>query len=105
MGGPRLNLGRASPKMVNEHARKFWALQQLVADDPQATNRINIENYQGALTYLLGMTYFDRVGRFRAMNEHLHKIITISWYGVGLSSLAANPVIRMAVCQPGTSNG
>lgn len=84
-----LNPGRVSPRMLDVHAQRFWATERKVQANNSFTNKLTPEIYQGTLAYLMGMAYYERVNRFKQLNERLHKMQTISWQAAGLSKFLA----------------
>lgn len=83
VSGLCLNFGRVSRPMLQAH------LDQAVRHQAQQTNSswAPSEDGEGTLAYLLGMSYYESVSRFREMNERFHKIRVLSKGAAGLASL------------------
>jgi len=83
------NVGRVTPQMLRVHAESLWNMERMLEADPSATNSLSADVYQGAVAYLMGMAYYEKVGRFDALNQRLHKVQVESWYAAGLASIRA----------------
>jgi RHS repeat-associated protein len=83
------SFGAVSSKMLELHAQKFWQTQQAVVANSSYTNKLYAENFEGTLTYLMGMDYFSRIDRFNEASAQLHKVQTVSWNAAALSILKA----------------
>jgi len=78
--------------MLNVHATELWNMERLLKSTPSATNTVLLDLYQGGTVNLMGMAYYERYGRFRDLNERLHKAGVVSEFAYGLASLAAKRV-------------
>jgi RHS repeat-associated protein len=86
------NVGTVSQKMLQIHAQEYWNMEQQLLANPSLTNSISPDIYQGTAAYLMGMDYYQRVGRFRLFNQHIQKNKVLSEYSFGLAKLAAKRV-------------
>ncbi|MBP7826889.1 MAG: hypothetical protein KA236_10105 [Verrucomicrobia bacterium] len=64
-------------------------MENTLKGNPSATNTLSPDVYQGAVAYLMGMAYFEKVGRFDMLNRRLHKVQVASQLAFGLSSIRA----------------
>lgn len=81
------HVGRVSSKMVDVQAQNFW---QVEAKKNSNTNYVpTLPDFQGTAAYLMGMDYYNKVGRFTALDEQLHKVHVLSWYAEGLFKLTS----------------
>ena len=86
------SVGTVSKKMLQVHAQEYWNMEQQLQANPSSTNSISPEIYQGTAAYLMGMDYYERLGTFRLLNQHLQKNKVLTEYNVGLAKLAAKRV-------------
>lgn len=84
-----MNVGRVTPQMLRERAQELWNMENALEADPSATNSISPDVYQGAVASLMGMAYFEKVGRFDTVNQRLHKVQVASQLAFGLASIRA----------------
>jgi len=82
-----INVGRVTPLMLRQHADQYAALERQRAANTSFVPAI--PDYQGTVAYLLGMGYFERIGRFNAALAGLHKVRQLSVFEAGLSKLTA----------------
>ena len=87
-----LSVGRVTPQMISLHAEELWRGENARAQNTNAP--APFEDFQGTSAYLSGMDYYQKLSRFRVLNEALHKVMTVSRYAAGLSKLS-----------PGLTNG
>ncbi len=80
-----LMMGRVTDKMVRLHAEEYWAHQEQLQDNVNAQN----ETLEHAPAYIMGMSYYKKVSRFRKQLEDLTKTRTISNIAYGFSKLGA----------------
>jgi RHS repeat-associated protein len=80
--------GRVTPAMLRVHASELWAMERLLATNSAAASSVPVETYQGSLTYLVGMAYFERAGRFDLLNRQLNKVQNLSHFAIGVSKLS-----------------
>jgi YD repeat-containing protein len=79
--------GRVTPAMLRLHAEELWAMERQLGTNSAATNTIRRSVYQGSLLYLMGMSYYERQGRFFEQAARLTKIQTLGQFAVGLAKL------------------
>jgi RHS repeat-associated protein len=79
-----VDAGRVSQKMLNVQAEEIWRFNQNANTNQPST--IDPDIYEGTTAYLLGMSYFNYVGKFEQMCDSLHKVRNLSlfWTGFGL---------------------
>lgn len=82
-----LNYGRVTPRMLRPHAEEFWRMQRGLDADPSWKPPRDL--YQGTPAYLMGMTSFESMGRFDALNQGLHKFRMLSSRMLGFYQLRA----------------
>ncbi len=85
------NFGRVTQRMVNVHAEEFWKSEQLLEQNPGQSG--DAEIFQGKVSYIMGMSYYEKVSRFQEQLRNLCKINVVSAYANGLAKLspARNP--------------
>lgn len=81
-----LNTGRATRRMLDVHAVDFWNEQRRIEDGGGSTT---VEAFQGTLAYLMGMGYYEKVGRALDAHQRLHKARLVSFAGDGLAKIDA----------------
>lgn len=81
-----LNTGRATRRMLDVHAVDFWNEQRRIEDGGVSTT---VEAFQGTLAYLMGMGYYEKVGRALDAHQRLHKARLVSFAGDGLAKIDA----------------
>ena len=79
------DLGKVSQKMLNVYAQELWQFNQTANTNQPST--IDPDIYEGTPAYLLGMSYFNYVGRFEDLNSRLHKVQLVSQYEQGYGLL------------------
>ena len=84
-----LSSGKVSQKMVATWAQEYWNMQQEVKANPAITNSLSPDITQGTLPYLMGMAYYERLGRFGDQLQQLHKVRVGTIVANGLSKLSA----------------
>lgn len=94
-----LNTGRATRRMLDVHAVDFWNEQRRIEDGGGSTT---VEAFQGTLAYLMGMGYYEKVGRALDAHQRLHKARVVSFAGDGLAKLDA---LRLPDGMPAVSDG
>ena len=81
-----LDFGGVTEAMLRPFAETYWGLQR-----QRATN-INfmppVQDYQGTAAYLLGMSYFEKIARFEALNRQYHKISGLVNFSSGLGKIS-----------------
>lgn len=82
-----MHFGRVTPAMLRVHAEELWNMERQLNTNSSAAGSISVDVYQGTLTYLMGMSYHERVGRFDEWNRQLHKVQNLSSFAVGLAKL------------------
>jgi RHS repeat-associated protein len=80
-----LDFGNVTSKMLNVYAQEIWQFNKTANTNQPST--INSDVYEGAPAYLLGMSYFNYVDQFNALNSSLHKIQTTSQFQLGYGLL------------------
>ena len=83
-----LNYGQVTRDMLNVHAQDLWQMENQLAANPALTNSVSPDVYEGALMYLAGMTYYEKVSEFNQLDESLNKINTVSFWAAGLSKIS-----------------
>jgi RHS repeat-associated protein len=83
------DLGKVSKKMLQVHAQEYLNMEQQLKSNPSLTNSISPDVYQGTAAYLMGMSYYEKIGRFRQFNNRLQKATILTMYSFGLSKLSA----------------
>ncbi|HYG21466.1 MAG TPA: DUF6531 domain-containing protein [Verrucomicrobiae bacterium] len=84
-----LNAGKVTPQMLRVHAEKLWNMERTLNINPSATNSLSPDIYHGALAYLFGMAFNERISRFDEVNQRLHKVQVGSQISSGLAGLRA----------------
>ncbi len=84
-----LHSGKVSQKMVETWAQEYWTMQQEVKANHLITNSLSKDITQGTLPYLMGMSYYERLGRFGDQMQQLHKVREGTIVAQGLSKLSA----------------
>ena len=47
--------------MLQVRAQELWNMENTLKGNPSATNTLSPDVYQGAVAYLMGMAYFEKV--------------------------------------------
>lgn len=89
LGAICLSVGRVTPQMLRVHAQDLWNMERTLEANPSATNSLSPDVYQGTVAYLMGMAYYEKVGRFDSLNQHLHKVQVQSQFASGLAGIRA----------------
>jgi hypothetical protein len=84
-----MSCGLVTRDMLNLHATDLWQMEKALKLDPTLTNSLSPDVYLGTPMYLAGMTYYQKVGEFRQVNQLLHKINILSSWAIGLSKISA----------------
>lgn len=82
-----LNFGEVTREMLNVHAASLWQMQSQLNSNPALTNSVSPDVYQGALMYLAGMSYYQKVNEFDQMNRQWQKFAELSTFAAGLSKI------------------
>ena len=83
-----MNYGRVTRDMLNVHQQDLWNMEATLRATPSKTNTISTDVYQGAVMYLAGMSYYEKLSEFDATNAALHKVDNISTFAMGLSKIS-----------------
>jgi RHS repeat-associated protein len=81
------SFGRVSQKMVEMHAREFWAEEKRLKTQSGATGDAAI--FQGSTANIMGMSYFEKTFRSQAMIKDIHKVNIASTFSHGLAKIGA----------------
>lgn len=103
-----LNFGRVSDSMLRAQAEDFWSLERSLQTTPTLKDDVNFqEKMQSTSAYLMGLSYYNRVSRWKETDERLHKARVLSMYAAGLSKLAPYRDSTLAFTAPtfGLPNG
>ncbi len=84
-----LNVGKVSPRMLEEHAKEFWKMESDAVANPSLADP---DVYQGTAAYLMGMAYYNKVDNFTEENARLHKRLIAGNLAMGLAVLKAEYV-------------
>ena len=79
------DLGNVTSEMLNVYAQQLWQFNQTANTNDPST--INPDIYEGTPAYLLGMSYYNYVDQFKAINSSLHKVQLVSQYEQGYGLL------------------
>jgi RHS repeat-associated protein len=82
-----MSYGTVTRDMLNVHATDIWQMENALRANPSLTNSVSPDVYEGATMYLAGMSYYEKVAEFDQLNQHLHKINTLSFFAAGLSKI------------------
>jgi len=99
-----INSGQVSKQMLAIWAQEYWNMQQEVAVNPSITNTLSPDITQGTLPYLMGMSYYERIGRFGQQLAGLHKVHIGTYVSIGLSTIAAKRNTNGTLFSPLTIN-
>jgi RHS repeat-associated protein len=78
-----LNVGRVTDKMLEVDAQELLEFETALNANPaQVPDR---DVFQGGPAYLVGMDYYRKTSAFRAFDQNIHKVRTISVFEHGLS--------------------
>ncbi|HXI72020.1 MAG TPA: transglutaminase domain-containing protein, partial [Verrucomicrobiae bacterium] len=83
-----LNYGQVTHDMLNVHAADIWQMENGLRTNSALTNSVSPDVYMGALMYLAGMSYYEKVSSFDQVNQHLHKMDILSTWSAGLSRIS-----------------
>ena len=81
------SFGRVSQKMVEMHAREFWAEEKRIKS--QSPSIGNPDIFQGSTANIMGMSYFEKTFRSQEMIKDLHKVNIASTFSHGLAKIGA----------------
>lgn len=81
------SVGRVTPPMLRLHAQELWAMERQLATNSSSASSIRREIYEGSLLYLMGMSYYERQGRFAQQAANLTKMQRLGNFAVGLAKL------------------
>lgn len=97
-------VGRVTPAMLSTHAQELWTIERQLATNSGSASSISREIYQGSLLYLMGMSYYERQGRFADEAASLTKMQRLGNFAVGLAKLGprrdSNGAIISGVVDP-----
>jgi hypothetical protein len=82
-----LDYGQVTTEMLNADAQSLWQMEQFLKANPTKTNTISSDVYEGALMYLAGMSYYEKVSEFNQFNNQVQSIDTLSSFAAGLSKI------------------
>ena len=82
-----LDYGKVTRDMLNVHAADLWQMQSLLNASPSQAGSQSPDVYEGALMYLAGMSYYEKVGEFDQMNQQWQKFTELSSFSAGLSKI------------------
>ncbi len=103
------DFGHVTDKMLRAHAGSFWGLERSLQATPTLKDDVSFqEQMQSTSAYLMGMSYYYRVGQFRETTERLHKTRVFSSFAAGLSTLTPYRSPELAATTPaslGLPNG
>ena len=103
MGAFVMNYGRVTSAMLDVHAQKYQALQQLILSNSASniTTPIDPEIAQGIPAYMMGISYYYNLSKSNQQFLNLTKSNVTSFFGYGFSQLGANRDLNGNI----TSNG
>ena len=82
-----LDYGQVTRDMLNVHAADLWQMQSLLNASPSQAGSQSPDVYEGALMYLAGMSYYEKVSEFDQMNQQWQKFDQLSVFAAGLSKI------------------
>jgi RHS repeat-associated protein len=82
-----LDYGQVTRDMLNVHAADLWQMQSLLNASPSQAGSQSPDVYEGALMYLAGMSYYQKVSEFEQMNQQWQKFDQLSGFAAGLSKI------------------
>ncbi|HVU09418.1 MAG TPA: HYD1 signature containing ADP-ribosyltransferase family protein [Verrucomicrobiae bacterium] len=82
-----LNFGRVSEEMLEPLAQTVWDEEDQIKQNPAVTNSLTVDQYQGPLIYLMGMSYYQKVDHFIPVNAQIHGRTPVTDIGIGLAKL------------------
>jgi RHS repeat-associated protein len=83
-----MDYGQVTSEMLNVHAQDLWQMENALRLNPSQTNAVSPDVYEGALMYLAGMSYYEKVSEFKQMDQRLHKVNALSLWAAGLSKIS-----------------
>ena len=96
-----LNFGSVTEAMLRAHAEDFWGLERSLQATPSLKDDADFqEKMQSTSAYLMGLSYYNRISRWKETNERLHKTRVFSVYAAGLSKLAPHRDPTLAFASP-----
>ncbi|MEM9280994.1 MAG: DUF6531 domain-containing protein [Verrucomicrobiota bacterium] len=87
VGSLCFNFGRVTERMLRIHLEEIWEYERDVAENGEDSSVEQLEAFQGAATFLMGMTYFFHVDESLEFIQDLHKYNVSSLYGVGFAKM------------------
>ena len=82
-----LSFGRVSEQMLEPLAQNIWNMENQIQQTPAITNSLTVDQYQGPLIYLMGMSYYQKVDHFIPVNAQIHGLSPVSDTAIGLAKL------------------
>ena len=82
-----LNFGRVSQSMLQPLAQNVWNVENEIQQTPAITNSLTVDQYQGPLVYLMGMSYYQKVDHFTPVNGQVHGRTPVTGLSIGLAKL------------------
>jgi RHS repeat-associated protein len=82
-----LNFGRVSQSMLQPLAQNVWDVENEIQQTPSITNSLTVNQYQGPLIYLMGMSYYQKVDHFIPIDAQINGRSPVTDIGIGLAKL------------------
>jgi RHS repeat-associated protein len=82
-----LDYGQVTRDMLNVHAADLWQMQSQLNANPSGAGSVSSDVYEGALMYLAGMSYYEKVSEFDQLNQQWQKFDQLSVFAAGLSKI------------------
>ena len=82
-----LDYGQVTRDMLNVHAADLWQMQSQLNANPSQAGSVSPDVYEGALMYLAGMSYYEKVSEFDRLNQQWQKFDQLSVFAAGLSKI------------------
>ncbi len=82
-----MDYGHVTRDMLNVHAADLWRMQSQLDANPSQAGSMSSDVYEGALMYLAGMSYYEKVSEFDQMNQQWQKWDQLSVFAAGLSKI------------------
>jgi hypothetical protein len=82
-----MEYGQVTTEMLNADAQSLWQMEATLRAHPTQTNSVSPDVYEGALMYLAGMSYYEKVSEFNQFNNQVQSIDTLSSFAAGLSKI------------------
>jgi RHS repeat-associated protein len=92
------NVGYVSPQMVRMHAEDFWRVQ--LRKQTNSSYAPMPDEYQGTAATIMGMSYFEQLGRAVRDVERLYKVRRLGVFDFGLAKLSSKTVNSVAKSLP-----